>query len=829
MTVEAPLDGVRVIGLGGAWAGRVAGMLMADQGADVIDVRRPDQAAHPVDPLLDRGKRVVTLDLKSDDGRAHATRLAACADIVIENFRPGAADRLGLGYDKLAGTNAGLVYLSLPGFAPGDVNEEAHAWEGVIDATVGIYTDISPAGPVLGGRPLYTAIPMASAYGGVHGALGATLALLHSRRTGHGQRIVVPLADAVMSAMALLAARFEGQPQRYNMPLIDSVMRDVALPIIRDLAEHLEPAHVKALGAYLGDFRPPTFGHFACADGRRVFINASDHVYQIRTFLQAIGVLDQLVAEGMVVESPYAKDDGNNLINASSMSPETRRRVRAMVADRLMTRGARDWELSLRDLNVPVTVVQTTDEWLSRQPLKDAGVVTDLGDPVHGQTRQAGRFASIDGEGVSSPDLKPREDAGAAVEWRADALARPTPPANGTPSGVLDGVRVLDLSNVIAGPAAGRTLAEFGADVIRIDHPAPLAGPRLTMWFGLDVNQGKRAVVLDLKSAGGRAAFARLVAGADVVLHNFLDRSAETLGISHDQLTAINPTIISCQISAWGGPDGGALKDDPAFDPVLQAASGIMSRYGNADAPVMHATASCVDYITGYTAALGIAQGLLARDLGRGGAHVRTSLAMGAQLVQFPFMIDHDGTTQGAEPSGQDALGENAHSRLYQINDGWAFVAGPPDAVVAMAAALGASGTGEAAIADAIAGLTMDALSAALRAVPRTSAVRVTALEQVRRARTVDVDATSPVALDGGSVVLARFEHPGGVTATLPLQTWHRSEVSPVRRLWPAPWPGADTRDVLAELGYSESEIADLFATGAVNDRWPVMDAYLPG
>ncbi len=107
--------------------------------------------------------------------------------------------------------------------------------------------------------------------------------------------------------------------------------------------------------------------------------------------------------------------------------------------------------------------------------------------------------------------------------------------------------------------------------------------------------------------------------------------------------------------------------------------------------------------------------------------------------------------------------------------------------------------------------------------------MRVNSLEQVRQIRTVDVDATSPVALNGGSVVLARFEHPGGVTATLPLQTWHRSEVTPVRRLWPAPLPGADTRGVLGELGYSEAEIEGLFASGAATDHWPAMDAYLPG
>ena len=109
---------------------------------------------------------------------------------------------------------------------------------------------------------------------------------------------------------------------------------------------------------------------------------------------------------------------------------------------------------------------------------------------------------------------------------------------------MLTGVRVLDLSNVVAGPAAGRTLAEHGADVIRIDPPSPQAGPRNTMWFGVDVNQGKRAIILDLKTSAGRDALAKLVRDSDVVLHNFLDRSARSIGIAHDQLAAINPEII---------------------------------------------------------------------------------------------------------------------------------------------------------------------------------------------------------------------------------------------------------------------------------------------
>jgi crotonobetainyl-CoA:carnitine CoA-transferase CaiB-like acyl-CoA transferase len=111
----------------------------------------------------------------------------------------------------------------------------------------------------------------------------------------------------------------------------------------------------------------------------------------------------------------------------------------------------------------------------------------------------------------------------------------------------------------------------------------------MTMWFGVDVNQGKRALILDLKSPEGQSVLKRLVAEADVVLHNFLDRSAEALGISDVQLRQIKPQIISCQVSAWGGPDGGPLKDDPAFDPVLQAATGITARYGSAQAPALAA------------------------------------------------------------------------------------------------------------------------------------------------------------------------------------------------------------------------------------------------
>ncbi|HEX9645879.1 MAG TPA: CoA transferase, partial [Alphaproteobacteria bacterium] len=290
----------------------------------------------------------------------------------------------------------------------------------------------------------------------------------------------------------------------------------------------------------------------------------------------------------------------------------------------------------------------------------------------------------------------------------------------------------------------------------------------------------------------------------------------------------IRPDIISCQVSAWGGPDGGALKDDPAFDPTLQSASGITARYGSPDSPVIHAVASCVDYITGFTAALGIVQALIARDAGHGGAHVRSSLAMGAQLVQFPFMVDHDGATHGTEASGQDATGEGAHHRLYRVADGWAFLGCRAEDTGRLSLALGANADGEDAIAERARTLAFEDFAAQVATVPSACAVRVASLAEVRRAQTVEADATAPVEIDGGSLRMVRFAHPSGYTTTLPLPTWLRPERTPVRRLFPAPLPGTHTREVLGEAGLSAGEIDALFACGAAADHWPALSRYLP-
>jgi crotonobetainyl-CoA:carnitine CoA-transferase CaiB-like acyl-CoA transferase len=347
------------------------------------------------------------------------------------------------------------------------------------------------------------------------------------------------------------------------------------------------------------------------------------------------------------------------------------------------------------------------------------------------------------------------------------------------------------------------------------------------VWFGVDVNQGKRTVIVDLKTESGREILARLIKQSDVVLHNFLDKSAQSLGIAHEQLTAINPDIISCQISAWGGSEGGPLKDDPAFDPVLQAASGIMARFGSPQKPIMHGIASCVDYITGFSATSGIAQALFARERGHGGSHVRTSLAMGTQLVQFPYMTRHPQVRADA-PSGQDARGDGSGQHLYKLADCWAFVGCRTGDASKVARAIGSSDDSAQAIGEQLHELTLTQLREQLAQIPGAGAIAIQSLAQLRAKYTVESATTGSDAMPAGSFRLRRGAHPSGYPTTIPLATWIRPSLSPVTPLYPAPKPGSDTVAALTEAGYSEDEITALLGNGSAHAEWSFLKHYLP-
>jgi crotonobetainyl-CoA:carnitine CoA-transferase CaiB-like acyl-CoA transferase len=180
----------------------------------------------------------------------------------------------------------------------------------------------------------------------------------------------------------------------------------------------------------------------------------------------------------------------------------------------------------------------------------------------------------------------------------------------------LQGVRALDLTSSLAGPTATGILAALGADVVKVEHPgrgdeARAWGPRFfeggsVMFFS--ANAGKRSLALDLKDPRGREALLRLAERSDVAVQSLRPGTAERLGIGPEDLRARNPKLVYCTIGAFGRR--GPLASEPGYDPLMQAAAGIMSVTGEPDRPPVRVGVSLIDIGTGVWAALAIVAAL---------------------------------------------------------------------------------------------------------------------------------------------------------------------------------------------------------------------------
>lgn len=216
-------------------------------------------------------------------------------------------------------------------------------------------------------------------------------------------------------------------------------------------------------------------------------------------------------------------------------------------------------------------------------------------------------------------------------------------------SALLDGVRVLDLTNVLAGPFCCYQLALMGADVIKVE--APGTGD-LARQLGADVglnkslmgasflaqNAAKRSIALNLKSVGGKEAFLKLVATADVLVENFRPGVMERLGLCAQTLRALHPGLVYCAISGFG--QDGPLRDNPAYDQIVQGLSGVMSVTGDAQSAPLRVGYPVADSIGGLTAALAICGALVRRGKTGAGETIDVSM-LEAVLVTMGWQVSN--------------------------------------------------------------------------------------------------------------------------------------------------------------------------------------------
>jgi len=392
---------------------------------------------------------------------------------------------------------------------------------------------------------------------------------------------------------------------------------------------------------------------------------------------------------------------------------------------------------------------------------------------------------------------------------------------------LLSGLRVIDLTTVIYGPLIGQILGDFGAEVIKVEapegdiaretHPRSAAGDAAMY---LNNNRNKRGVVLDLKTPGGAAVLRRLLAGADVFIHNMRVAAIERLGFGFTDVAALNPDII--YLAAVGFGREGRYRDRPAFDDVIQAASGLASLPSYRGGTPDYVAGVMADKIAALYATHGVLAAIAARARGVAGP-IEVEAAMFESVAGFVLNEHLAGATfdAAADKVGYHRMFAPAR-RPYRTADGW--IAALPYTGAQWRRVLDHVGrqdiTGAAWFAEGaernrrIAEL-YEAVAAAMPAQTTEEWLAVLARLDIPHSRVNRLEDL----LEDPHLRDVDFFAPNGVEAAGQLRAlrqplrYHGVENRPDL---PAPGLGADTDAVLREAGYAEAEIAALREAGAV-------------
>jgi len=674
---KAPLKKLRVVDFSRMLSGPLSTMILGDLGAHVIrveDIEGMDTTRHNHPFIngeshyflsINRNKESIAVDLKTKEGREIALGLVRQADVVVENFRHGAAGRLGLDYDSLIKINPKLVYCSITGFGQTGPWRDKTAYDLVIQAVIGALSVTGEAGR----PPAKMGLPLADEMSSLFAGIAILAGVERLARTGKGCYLDTSMFDAGISMLSYMANIY--------------------------FATGESPTAV-------GSAHPTIYPYnaFETTDGYIVVAPFTNAFW--RKFCTAIERPD-------LGEDPNYKSFKERLAARDEL---------AKVLDPIMkTRSTSDWRERLDTGDVPNGPVLSIKDAIEMEHTQSRGMIAEFDHPVCGKQKTLGspfHLTYADGRKYETPYRAPPvvgqhtesilskllgyeqttieelvHDSvvrGSSVpgECTANPLQSGAPEASLNNEGdsselPLAGLRIVDLTRMLAGPYATLIFADLGADVIKVEEPRigdptrhniPKLGDESTYFMA--INRGKRSISLDLKSDEGRQALVELVKTADVVVENFRPGVMDKLGIGYSELKKIRPDIILCSISGYG--QTGPLRDKISFDLVNQAMAGTMSVTGEAGRPPVRVGLPAGDLGGGIFAAFGVLAALYGRRQTGEGVHI--DLALHDILVSLLGYVGQLYFTTGDVPG---PVGSGHHHiapyRAIQASDGYFIVA----------------------------------------------------------------------------------------------------------------------------------------------------------
>lgn len=649
-----PLSGLRVLELGRGRAGAIAGMLLADYGADVLRIEPPggdplwDEL--PGYPVWHRGKEIVEIDLALPAAREAIGKRLPVADVFLASLRSGALERAGLGYEAVAPGAPRLVYASISG--AGDHDDACEGFEGIVQSRLGMpWYQGAPHG-----SPAISTYPAGSFGAGLLAVIGVLAALHQRERTGRGQLVETSLLDGVLAHLV--------------MTLVQPVEGEVSRP--------------PASGSV------PTLSIYRCGDGQSLQIH-----------LGARGALERLFeVTGLAREEFVHAGTGRHFAGDREGGERFRRALR----DVLGTRSRDAWIEAFTAADVPVAPCLAPGEALDHPQTAALEMTAELRDPMLGRLMTVGppiRFdrtpprrpaAALQRGMPRNPEAALRhtgwltaEEVARAEQPRlgehhgddeTDGAGRPAPrsaaagPHDASPEAPLADLRVLDFGMFAAGPYAAMLLAELGADVVKVEPPTgDTMRPNARPFSG--VHRGKRGLALDLKNAEAERIVARLVDGADVLVHNFRPGVAERLGLGWDTHRVRHAGLIHFHSTGYGTT--GPMASLPGFDQIYQAFCGMSVMQGGHAQPPEQVAGAPLDCLNALLTAAGILMALRHRDRTGEGQHGECAqLAAGLFALSEVYRTDAGVSSPGQLDHERRRLGPGY--RIERAADGWIFV-----------------------------------------------------------------------------------------------------------------------------------------------------------